>query len=344
MNKYIHTSVQKCFCLIRLRSIVNRAFSLFSALIVILISLPLSANAQEWPVKPIKLIVSFPAGSSPAVVGRAIAVPLSQRLGQPVVIENRSGATGMLGANVVAKSAPDGYTFLVTSGSSMTITVHTMANIPFDTEKDLIPVAAAARIPLFLVVRPSLGVKNYAEFIAYAKSKPGKLSYATPGNGSAPHVATEMLKSQANFFAVHVPYRGASPALQDLLGDVIDFAFDPGIALNHVRAGRLILLAVGSAKRSLLFPDTPTMQELGLKNFDADTTHAFYAPAGTPSAIVEKMNKEINATLAMPSVAQQIRSIGAEPTPLSQASLRSVLDSDRKRFGVVVKERAIKED
>ena len=193
MNELIHTSIQKYLSRINLRLTVNGALSLLSALIAILIGLPLSVNAQEWPVKPIKLIVSFPAGSSPDVVGRAIAIPLAQRLGQPVVVENRSGATGMLGANVVAKSAPDGYTFLVTSGSSMTITVHTMANIPFDTDKDLIPVAAAARIPLFLVVRPSLGVKNYAEFIAHAKANPGKLSYATPGNGSAPHVATEML-------------------------------------------------------------------------------------------------------------------------------------------------------
>ncbi len=304
---------------------------------------PAVSVAQDWPSKPIRMVVSFPPGSSPDVLGRAVAPGLSQALGQTIVPDNRSGVGGILGSDVVAKSPPDGYTVLVTSGSSMAISVHTLDKLPFNPATDLVPVAAGARIELFLVARANLPFKTYNEFLAYARANPGKLSYASPGVGSAPHVATEMLKKETNIFAVHVPYRGAAPALQDLLGGVTDFAFDPGIALSHVRAGRLTLLAIGSTKRSALFPDTPTLQELGLKNFDAGTTHAFWAPAGTPAAIVERLNREINKVLLLPEVSQQIRAMGAEPTPMSPAGLRAQIESDSKRFGDIIKERGIKE-
>ena len=176
------------------------------------------------------------------------------------------------------------------------------------------------------------------------RANPGKLSYASPGIGSAPHIATELLKSRTNTFAVHVPYRGAAPALQDLLGGQVDFAFDPGIALSHVRAGRLILLAVGGARRSALFPDTPTVQEQGFPDFDTGTTHAFYAPPGTPVAIIERLNREINQILMSPNVNQQIRLLGAEPTPMTPAQLRKLTAEDSKRYGAIVRERGIKDN
>lgn len=312
-----------------------------------LLALPVTAThalAQEWPNRPIRLVVSFPPGSSPDVVGRAVAVPLSQLLGQPVIPDNRAGAGGLIGSDVVAKAPPDGYTLLVTSGSSMSISVHTAPKMPFNPSRDLTPVAAIARIELFLVARADLPVKTYAEFIKYAKEHPGKLTYGTPGSGSAPHIATEMLKSQANIFALHIPYKGAAPALQDLLGGTVDFAFDPGIALPHVRSGKLRLLAVGSTKRSPQFPDTPTLQELGLAGFDAGTTHAFYAPAGTPAPIVARLNREINKILLTPVVIQQIRALGAEATPMSPAELHNVTERDSKRYGAIIKERGIKEE
>jgi len=225
----------------------------------------------------------------------------------------------------------------------MAVSAHTFPKLPFDPAKDLLPVAAAARIELFLVSRSDLPFKTFNEFLAFAKANPGKLTYGSPGNASAPHIAVEMLESRAGISALHVAYKGAAPALQDLLGGVVDFCFDPGIALAHVRAGRLRLLAVGSAKRSALFPDTPTLHELGMSNFDAGTTHAFFAPAGTPAAIVERLNSEINRILMSPAVNQQIRSLGAEPTPMTPAELRALVERDSKRYGAIVRERNIKE-
>ncbi|WP_028602397.1 Bug family tripartite tricarboxylate transporter substrate binding protein [Ottowia thiooxydans] len=297
----------------------------------------------DWPSKPIKLIVAFPPGSSPDVIGRALAPGLAEALKQPVVVENRTGVTGMIAAEFVARSPADGYTFLMTSGSSVTISVHTLAKVPIDPSKDLVPVASTARIELFLVSDARQEFKSFAELVATAKARPGSLSYASPGNGSAPHVAAEMMKAQSGMTAVHIPYRGASPALQDLLGGSVQFAFDPGIALEHVRAGKLRLLAVGSTKRSPLFPGTPTLQELGLNGFDSGTTHAIYAPAKTPVEIVERMNAEINTLLASPHVTKIIRNLGAEPTPLSPAELADQLRRDSARYAEIVKLRGIKE-
>ena len=305
-----------------------------------------SAGAQgdQWPTRPIRLVVNFPPGSSPDVLARAISLPLQQALGQPVIVDNRAGASGMIGADLVAKSAADGYTLLMTAGSTITTNPFIYPKIAYDTEKDLVPVAAAARIALFLVVRPDLPVNNLKEFIAYLKAHPGKLSYGSAGNATGLHLAGEMLKSQAGVFAVHVPYKGASPALQDLLAGQIDFLFDPGIALQQVRAGKLKMLGVAVAKRSSAFPDLPTLAEAGLKGFDAGTTHGFYAPAGTPPEVVARLNREINRMLALPAVRTQIATIGAEPTPLTSAQFAAVMADDSRRYGAVIRERGIKAD
>ena len=302
------------------------------------------AQPGGWPSKPIRLVVNFPPGSSPDVLARAVSLPLQQTLGQPVVVENRAGASGMIGADVVAKAPADGYTLLMTAGSTITTNPFIYAKIPYDTAKDLVPVAAAARIVLFLVVKPGLPVKNVQEFLAYLKAHPGKLSYGSSGNGTGPHLAGEMLKSQAGVFAVHVPYRGASPALQDLLAGQIDFYFDPGIAINHVRAGKLRMLAVAALHRSSAFPDVPTLDEAGLKGFDAGTTHGFYAPAGTPPEIVAFLNIEINRILALSNVRSQITAIGAEPTPLTPAQFAAQMRDDSRRYAAIIKERNIQAD
>ena len=302
------------------------------------------AQADVWPAKPIRLIVNFPTGSSPDVLARAISLPLQQALGQPVVVDNRSGASGMIGADLVAKSTADGYTLLMTAGSVITTNPFIYPKIPYDTAKDLIPVAAAARILLFLEVRPNLPVKNVKEFLAYLKANPGKLSYGSAGNATGLHLAGEMLKSQAGVFAVHVPYRGASPALQDLLAGQIDFYFDPGIGLSQVRAGKLHMLAVASLRRSTAFPDIPTLDEVGLKGLDAGTTHGVYAPTGTAPAIIDKLNREINRALALPAVRAQIAAIGAEPTPLSPTQFADVMNDDSRRYGAFIKKQRIQAD
>ncbi|MES2954618.1 MAG: tripartite tricarboxylate transporter substrate-binding protein, partial [Pseudomonadota bacterium] len=213
-----------------------------------------AAHAQTWPAKPLRVIVNFPPGGAADQLARAIGVPLAEALGQPVVVENRGGANGNIGGEAVAKAPADGYTLLMSSGGMVSVNPHLYPKMAFDPTKDLVPVAAAARVLVFLEVKPTLPVNNIKEFLAYIKANPGKLSFGSPGNGSSPHLATEMMKIQTNTFAVHVPYRGAAPAMQDLLGGQLDFMFDPGIGLQHVKAGKLKLLAVGSSKRSPLFP------------------------------------------------------------------------------------------
>ena len=303
-----------------------------------------TAAGPAWPNKPVKVIVNFPPGSSPDVIGRVISIPLQEALGQPVLLENRAGASGMIGAEAAAKAPADGYTLLMTAGSVVAINPHLYTGMSFDPGKDLVPVAATARIVLFLLAKPSLPSNNIREFLAYLKANPGKLSYGSAGNGSGPHIAAEMLKSQAGVFAVHVPYRGAAPALQDLLAGQIDFYFDPGIGLAHVRAGRLKLLAVGRLGRSSQFPDVPTLDEAGLKGFDGGTTHALYAPAGTPADVVGRLNREINRILGTPEVRAVIAGIGAEPTPMSPAELEATMKEDGNRYGAIIKERSIKAD
>lgn len=300
--------------------------------------------AHAWPAKPVRLIVNFPPGGAADQLARAIGVPLADVLGQPVVIENRAGANGNIGGEVVAKAPADGYTLLMSSGGMVSVNPHLYPKMAFDPAKDLTPVAAAARVLVFLEVKPALPANNIKEFLAYLKANPGKLSFGSPGNGSSPHLAAEMMKAQANLYAVHVPYRGAAPAMQDLLGGQLDFMFDPGIGLQHVKAGKLKLLAVGSAKRSPLFPDVPTLEEAGLKGFDADTWFGFYAPAGTPAEVVNRLNREINKILGTQAVRDRISAIGGVPAPMSPADFGSRAAIDGTRFGALIRARNIKGD
>jgi tripartite-type tricarboxylate transporter receptor subunit TctC len=301
--------------------------------------LPMADHAlpTTWPTRPIRIVVNFPPGSSPDVIARATAATLSQSMQQPVVVENRAGAGGLIGASAVARAPADGYTLLMSSGSTMAIVPHVVPKMPFDPAKDLVPVAAGARVELFLLARNDLPVNDFKGFIEYSNIKPGGLTFASPGNGSAPHVAAEMLKAAAGFSALHVPYMGSAPAIQDLLGGRVDFLFDPGLGLAQVRAGKLRLLAVGSKRRSPLFPDTPTLDELGLKGFDAGTTHAFFAPAGTPRTVVDLINASVNASIRLPQVQTAIRALGAEPTPMSVEELVQLIDADSKRYQTAVR-------
>lgn len=297
-----------------------------------------TAWAQAWPSKPLRVVVNFPPGGAADQIARVIGQPLSEALGQPVVIENRAGANGNLGGEVVAKSPADGYTLLMSSGGMVSVNPHIYARMPFDPAKDLTPVAAAARVLVFLVTKPSLPVENVQDFLTYVKANPGRLSFGSAGNGSSPHLAAEMMKSQAGLFAVHVPYRGAAPALQDLLAGQVDFYFDPGIGLNQVRAGKLKLLAVGSPKRSPLFPQVPTLAEAGLKGFDADTVFGFYAPTGTPAEVVNRLNREINRTLSLPAVKDRIQALGGEALAISPAEFAAKASEDSARFGAIIRE------
>ena len=302
------------------------------------------AQAPTWPTKPLRVIVNFPPGGAADQLARAIGQPLQDALGQPVVIENRAGANGNIGGEAVAKAPNDGYTLLMSSGGMVSVNPHLYAKMAFDPTKDLIPVAAAARVLVFLEVKPTLPVNNVKEFLAYMKANPGKLSFGSPGNGSSPHLAAEMMKAQTGMYAVHVPYRGAAPAMQDLLGGQLDFMFDPGIGLQHVKSGKLKLLAVGSSKRSPLFPDVPTLAESGLQGFDADSWFGFYAPAGTPPDVVSRLNREINKALGTQAVKDRISAIGGIPAPMSSSDFNLRASIDSARFGALIKARGIKGD
>ena len=302
---------------------------------------PVAWAQSGWPSKPIKLVVNFPPGGAADTLARLVSPALAEGLGQPVVVENRGGSGGNLGADAVAKSAADGYTLLMASGGTMSINPHIYTRMPFDPARDLVPVSGVARVSVYLVCRPDLPAANVQEFIALLRARPGKLSYGSPGNGSSPHLAAEMMKAQTGTFAVHVPYRGAAPALNDLLGGQIDFAFDPGIGLQHVRTGRLRLLAVGSPQRSPLFPQTPTLAESGLPGFDADSFFGIYAPAGTPADIVDRLSKEVARALASTTVRERIVAIGGEAAPLSPAEFNRRMHDDSQRFGKIIRERKI---
>jgi len=303
-----------------------------------------AANAQDWPKQPVKLIVNFAPGGAADQLARVIGVPLQEALGQPVLVENKGGAGGNLGGELVAKSPADGYTLLMSSGGMVSTNPHLYPKMPFDPAKDLVAVASVARVPFYLVVRADSPIKDFKGLIADLKAHPGKRSFGSPGNGSAPHLAAEMLKVQTGTTAVHLPYRGAAPALTDLLGGQLDFLFDPGIAIQHVKAGKLRMLAVASLKRSPQMPDVPTLDELGLKGFDADAVFGLYAPAGTPASVVKRVNDEVNRALATAAVKSGIEAIGNVPEPLAPQAFAARGAADYKRFGALIKERGIRTD
>jgi tripartite-type tricarboxylate transporter receptor subunit TctC len=315
----------------------------FAALLAAGTAMPSLAWAQaEWkPAKPIRMIVNHPPGGTLDAIARAIAAPLTSALGQQVVVDNRGGAGGLIGSELAARAAPDGYTILMSAGSAQAILPLLTKKMPYDPVKDLVPVAATVRLALFLVARPDLPFKDFAGLLEHARKNPGRLSYGSGGSGSSPHIAGEMLNSQAGIATLHVPYKGVAAALTDLLAGNIDFVFDPGIAFEHVRAGKLRLLGVGVLRRTPLFPDAPTLHELGLKGFDAGTTHGFWAPAGTPKAAIDRYNREINRALALPAVADVIRALGAEPTPMSPAEFGTLTWADKARYEKIIRERKI---
>jgi tripartite-type tricarboxylate transporter receptor subunit TctC len=322
----------------------HRRSLLALALLPLVLAAP-AAHAQPFPSKPVRVIVSFPPGGAADQIARAVAQPLQEALGQPVVVENRAGANGNIAGDYVVKQPADGHTLLMSSGGTVSINPHLYSKMPFDPAKDLVPVAAAARVLVYLEINPQkVPVNTAREFLDYLKKNPGKLTFGSPGSGSSPHLAGEMMKAASNTFAVHVPYRGAAPAMQDLLGGQIDFMFDPGIGLQQVKAGKLKLLAVGSPRRSPQFPDVPTMEEAGLKGFDADTWFGFYAAAGTPAAVVTRLNTEINKILRSPAFVERMTAIGGVPAPMSPQDFGARAQIDSVRFGALIRARNIKGD
>ena len=302
-----------------------------------------AAHAQTWPEKPVKLVVNFPPGGVADTLARGIAPSVSEAIRQPVIVENRPGANGSLGADAVARSPADGYTFLVTSGGAMVVDPFIYSKLPYDTEKDLTPVASLAVVRVFLLVNPTVPAKSLGDFVSYVRANPGKVSYGSAGSGSSPHLAAEMFSRAAMVKVTHVPYKGAAPALTDLLGGQIQFMFDPGPGLQHAVAGKLVPLAVASSKRASRYPDIATLDELGMK-VDADTTFGVYAPAGVSAAIVDRMNREINRALASPALVESVARLGGDVLPMSIPDFAAKQAADRARYGAFVRDAGIRVD
>jgi tripartite-type tricarboxylate transporter receptor subunit TctC len=302
------------------------------------------AVAQSYPNKPIRIIVPFPAGGGYDFSARNIAQKLSDSLGQPVVVENRAGANGNIGSDVVAKSAPDGYTLLLGGIGPQALSVALYPKLPYDPERDLQPISLVAGQPNLLVVKPSLPVKSLGEFIKYAKANPGKLSVGSAGNGSGQHFGLEQLKQEAGLDAVHVPYKGAAPLHAALLGGEIDAAFNIiQLPMPQVRKGDLRALAIASKKRSALAPDVPTMAELGFP-IDFDTWYALYAPAGTPKEIVSRLNAETLKALQAPDFKERAAALGVDLLGTTPEQLAAHQRAEIARWTKVGKAANIKVD
>jgi len=302
------------------------------------------ALAQAWPAKAVRMVVNFPPGGAADQLARALAPRLQESLGQPFVVENRPGANGAIGAGEVAKAAPDGHTILMSSGGAIALNGLIYRNLGYDPMKALEPVAPVAVVAVFLEVRPGIPASTLAEFIAYARANPGKLNYGSPGAGSSPHLAGEMFNRAAKIQTTHVAYKGAGPAMTDLLGGQLDFMFDPGIGLQHVKAGKLKLLAVGSPRRHPQYPDVPTVAEVLGVEFDADTVFGIYAPAGTPKEIVIRLNQAISREMQSGPVAERALAIGAQPLVLAPEAFAARLKAEHERMAVLVKETGLKAD
>ena len=294
--------------------------------------------AQVYPAKSVKMVVPFPPGGSLDFAGRLIAQKLTEMWGQSVVVENKPGAGGNIGADFVAKSAPDGYTILLGALSTHAVNPSLYKSMPYDAAKDFAPITLIAVTPNVLVVNAQSPVNNVAEFIAYAKANPGKLAFGSGSNGSAGHLAGELFKAETGTDAVHIPYKGGAPATQALLAGDTQFMFDNlANAMAQVKAGKLKALAVTTAERSKLAPDLPTMAEAGLPGFDISTWYGFFAPAGTPPAIIAKWNADVTRILTSPDVRAKLMADGAEPAPNTPEQFSQMIARELAKYARIVK-------
>jgi tripartite-type tricarboxylate transporter receptor subunit TctC len=299
--------------------------------------------ASDYPSQTIKIVVPFAAGGGVDVVARIIGPPLSALLGQSIIIENRGGAGGALGASAVAQAAADGYTLLLGTGSTHGTNSSVYAKLSYDPARDFAPIALVTSSPLVLVANPTVPAKTTAELIALAKSKPGQLAFGSYGTGSINHLAAELLNSMAGMQTNHVPYRGSAPMMTDLIGGRIQFAFD-GVAttLGYIQGGKVNMLGVSGTKRSPIHPDEPTISESAVAGFDATVWFGLFAPTGTPSAVVDLLNGKLNTALANPEVRAGLLKLGLEPAGGGPDVLATRVQSEMQKWLKLVRERNIR--
>ena len=326
-------------------SVARVASLFFSVLTVLTASSAATAQPQSYPSKPIRFVVPYPAGGPLDTVARLLGQKVSESTKQPVVVDNKPGAGGNIGADSVAKSAPDGYTILMGAVATHAINPTLYASMPYDAQKDFIPVTQVASTPNVLVVNPSIPAGNVREFIAYAKANPGKLNFGSGSTGSAGHLAGELFKAMAGVDMTHVPYKGAAPAMNDLIGGQIQLMFDNlASSLGQVKAGRIKALAVTTAKRTSLAPELPTIAESGLPGFDISTWFGIFVPAGTPREVVERLHAEFTRALALPDVRERMLSLGAEPVGNTPAEFAAYIRGEADKYARVIKASGAKVD
>ena len=314
-------------------------------LAVVVFGLSTSAFAQTWPAKPIKWIVPFAPGGTTDILARTIGEKLTVALGQPVIIENKPGAGGGVGADFTAKAPPDGYTIMGGTISTHAINASLYKSLPYDPVKDFVPITLIARVPNMLVINPDIAAKNVAELITLLKANPGKYSFASSGNGTSQHLSGELFKSIAGVDMQHIPYKGSPPALQDVVGGQVAMTFDNiTTAWPLAKGGKLRALAVTTAKRSAVAPDVPTLSESGLAGYEVGSWQGVFAPAGTPPAIVKRLNAEIVKIINMPDVKEKLIGLGAEPVGDTSEEFAALVKTEVAKWAEVVKQSGAKVD
>src|SRR5918992_1766690 len=302
-----------------------------------------ACHAQSWPSKPVRVIVNVAAGGVADVTARMIGARLGETLGQGFLVENRAGGDGYIGFDAVARSDADGYTLLYSPGSSMMIAPHLVNRPDLDPLKLLVPVAATGRVSLYVISHPDRPFKNFAEFIAYARANPGKLNYGTPGNGTSPHIATEVFNREAKVKLSHVPYKGAGPALQDLIGGQIDIVFDPGVGIAPAKAGKVRMLAIAGPNRHPDFPDIPTLEENGIKGVEGGPHFGLYAPSATPKDVISRINSEMQKAMQHPSVRDRFKALAVDVAePMTPEQFAAYVRAEHARYAKLIPELGIK--
>jgi len=304
-----------------------------------------SAQSVDYPSRPVRMIIAFPAGGGSDIVGRALAQQLSELLGQPVVVDNRGGAGGIIGTELGARAAPDGYTLTVGSSGGFAITPHLNPKLPYDPVRDFAPVGLFTRLTFVLDVHPALPAASIGELLALAKSRPNRINFGSSGQGATAHLATEMFMSATGSRMTHVPYKGAAPAMTALIGGEVEVLFDSmPTTLPHARSGRIRPLAVTTLQRSVLLPQLPTLDEAGVKGYELASWFGLFAPAGTPRAIVNRLNAAVNTATARPEMRERLSGQGAEPLGGTPQDLASYLKRELAKYGKVIREAGIKSE
>ncbi|MNX42084.1 Tripartite tricarboxylate transporter family receptor [compost metagenome] len=311
-------------------------------LLTLLAALPAIAAAQNYPSRPVTLVVAYAPGGMTDILTRRIAADLQTRLGQPFVVENRPGATGQIATEYVTRQKPDGYTVLV--GATSHVINPVLKKLPYNARKDFEPVALLAVSPNFLLVNAGLGIKNYADFKAYAQKQPS-VPYGTAGAGGAPHIVGELLRAQSGLPLMHVSYRGAGPAMTDLVSGQVPFGMAESVTANaYLQSGKIVPLAIASAQRQSRYPDVPTLNELGYKGFDLSTWVGAYAPAGTPVDIIQTLNSEIRKSVMQQATQEYIRSTGSEPGDMDLPTYRKFVGDEMDKWQAVITQAGVKDE